>query len=195
MGVRPSVKHIVGVKGLSEEEKEGFMNMYKEFYEEPIADSLLPVLGDDEYEKEFVATIVADQTVGDILQLSEYKSSEFIGLKPIYHLQEAALYDHQVIWSMVEAGILDMSTGLIQVPYEDLSAYLNTSHKENLATLGLQQAIALHRYEGEWGRKYKHSDLNTYDADLALAKAYLESILGFQLTKDQIQRYVLIEWG
>ena len=195
MGVRPGVKHIIGVKGLSDKEKEGFMKMYNDFYEEPIADSLLPVLGDDEYEKEFVGRIVDDKMVGDILQLSEYKSLEFIGMKPIYHLNESSLYDNNVIWSMVEAGILDMTARLVQVPYEDLSAYLNTSHKENMATLGLQQAIALHRYEGDWGRKYKHSDLNYYDADLALAKTYLEKLTGVTFKKEQIQRYVLIEWG
>lgn len=195
MGVRPSVKHIIGVKGLSEEEKEGFMKMYEEFYEEPIADSLLPVVGDDQYEKEFVEKIVGDKMVGDILELSEYSSLEFIGMKPIYHLQESSLYDNNVIWSMVEAGILDMTARLVQVPYEDLSAYLNTSHEENRATLGLQQSIALHRYEGEWGRKYKHSDLNYYDDDLALAKAYLEKLTGVTFKKEQIQRYVLIEWG
>lgn len=195
MGVRPSIKHIVGVKGLNEQEKEGFMKMYEEFYEEPIADSLLPLLADDEYEREFVERIVGDKMVGDILELSEYSSLEFIGMKPIYHLQEASLYDHQVIWSMVEAGILDMTPRLVQVPYVDLSAHLNKSHKENRETLGLQQSIALHRYEGEWGRQYKHSDLNVYDADLALTKAYLEKLMGITLEKEQIQRYVLIEWG
>lgn len=195
MSVRPSIKHIIGVEGLTEEEMAGFVKMYEDFYEEPIADSLLPVLGDDEYEKDFVKEIVADKVVGEILELSRSKERSYIGMKPIYHLAESELSDHTVLWSMIEAGVLDVSFQLIQVPYIDLSANLKKSHQENLEEVGLQRAIELYRYDGEWGRKYKHSELNYFDADLGLAKAYFESLLGFSLKKEQIQRYVLMEWG
>lgn len=194
MGVRPGIKHLIGVQGLGRETKAKMMEWLEENFDESIGDSLFPLFVDNIHEQDFVRKITGDLTVGEVFEVARNESIDFIGIKPVYHLQEAQLYDHKVIWTMVETGMLDMTSRLIRVPYEDLSEHLKKSKDEIRAELSFKDAIALQRYEGEWGRKYKHSNMDYYDADLALAQAYLATVTGIEITKEQIQRYLLIEW-
>lgn len=194
MGVRPSIKHIIGIEGLSKEVKVNFDELYEKFYEDSIAERILPLVNDEDEEEEFVAEIIGQKMVGDVLVNSRYEDLNFVGILPIYHLAEAELYNHQLIWSMIEAGLIEMKPTLTKIPYEDVSGYLEKSYEETKRDLGLSKAVELKRYQGQWGRRYKHNTIEAYDADLTLAQAFFAS-LGIHVEKDQIQRYIFMEWA
>lgn len=194
MGIRPSIKHMIGIEGLSKEEKVNFEELYAKFYEDSIAEKMLPLVSDEDDEKEFVAEIIGEKMVGDVLVNSRYEDLNFVGILPIYHLAEAELYHHQLIWSMIEAGLIEMKPTLTKIPYEDVSGYLEKSYEETKRDLGLSKAVELKRYQGQWGRRYKHNTIEAYDADLTLAQAFFAS-LGIQVEKDRIQRYIFMEWA
>lgn len=194
MGIRPSIKQVIGIEGLSKDEKANFEELYAKFYEDSIAEKILPLVSDEDDEKEFVGEIIGEKMVGDILVNSRYEDLNFVGIVPIYHLAEAELYNHQLIWSMIEAGLIEMKPTLTRIPFEDVSGYLEKSYEETKRDLGLSKAVELKRYQGQWGRRYKHNSIEAYDADLTLAQAFFES-LGIQVKKDQIQRYIFMEWA
>jgi hypothetical protein len=194
MGIRPSIKHVIGIEGLSKEEKANFEELYAKFYEDSIAEKILPLVSDEDDEKEFVAEIIGEKMVGDVLVNSRYEDLNFVGIVPIYHLAEAELYNHQLVWSMIEAGLIEMKPTLTRIPFEDVSGYLEKSYEETKRDLGLSKAVELKRYQGQWGRRYKHNSIEAYDADLTLAEAFFAS-LGIQVEKDRIQRYIFIEWA
>jgi hypothetical protein len=194
MGIRPSIKHVIGIEGLSKEEKANFEELYAKFYEDSIAEKILPFVSDEDDEKEFVAEIIGEKMVGDVLVNSRYEDLNFVGIVPIYHLAEAELYNHQLVWSMIEAGLIEMKPTLTRIPFEDVSGYLEKSYEETKRDLGLSKAVELKRYQGQWGRRYKHNSIEAYDADLTLAQSFFAS-LGIQVEKDQIQRYIFMEWA
>lgn len=194
MGVRPSIKHIIGIEGLSKEVKVNFDELYEKFYEDSIAERILPLVNDEDEEEEFVSEIIGQKMVGDVLVNSRYEDLNFVGILPIYHIAEAELYNHQLIWSMIEAGLIEMKPTLTKIPYEDVSGYLEKSYEETKRDLGLSKAVELKRYQGQWGRRYKHNTIEAYDADLTLAQAFFAS-LGIHVEKDQIQRYIFMEWA
>jgi hypothetical protein len=194
MSVRPSIKHIIGIEGLSEDERWKFEELHEISFDDSLAERILPLIRDEDDEKEFVAEIIGDTILGEVLVVSQYDYLNFIGIQPIYHLAEAELDNHQLIWSMVEAGLIDMNPSLTKIPYEDVSGYLEKRYEETKRDLGLSKAVELKRYQGQWGRRYKHNTIESYDADLTLAKAFFAS-LGIHVEKDQIQRYIFMEWA
>ena len=191
MGVRPNLCHIIGIQ-----QKEAYKKV-KEYYNEHWADdlyeltkSLWEVIEEDQ---DFIREITSGLMLQDILYIPRSPSLEIIGILPVYHHQEARLYNHDLLWTMVEAKALGEEPKVVRIPYEDLSDCIGMDIKEIRNKHGLFVARDFQYYRGDWGRKYAHQRLETYDEDFGFAQVFLQSI-GFTFEKEELNRYLVFEW-
>lgn len=176
MSVRPTLKHIIGTT-LNEKEKK-LVRAYSNEHE------------DDDL-KDLLSHEFAEGKVHDLLVIPERESGIF-GVKPCFHADEALLHDHQAIWSLIEVGIFDSTGFEKKIPYDDYSAFIGASI-EVIKTLPLSVRQEIRYYDGNWGRKYKHSPLYYFDEELDIALELFQK-MGVKVERKQLDRYIVLEW-
>lgn len=85
---------------------------------------------------------------------------------------KSVLYDHKVLYAMSQAGLFPRHKKIIEIPYEESNPTIS---------------------EGKWGRKYEHCNVKEYDSDFEFAFWYFKE-LGFSVEREQLQRYLVMEW-
>lgn len=85
---------------------------------------------------------------------------------------KSVLYNHNVLYAMSQAGLFPRHKKIIEIPYEESNPTIS---------------------EGKWGRKYEHCNVEEYDSDFEFAFWYFKE-LGFSVEREQIQRYLVMEW-
>ncbi|WP_442637841.1 hypothetical protein [Rossellomorea marisflavi] len=189
MSVRPTLLNIIGAEVTKED-----MQRFKEFGMEQGEELVADLLKDSSLlspSRDFPVLPSCLQMEWEDIAIHQERAG-IIGFKPAYHLDEASLHDHQLIWSLIEAGILSGEGFHQKIPYEDYSGFIGAP-KEELMNLPLSARMQMRNYEGEWGRRYKHSPINYFDEEMDIALELFKRI-GIELNRSHIQRYVVLEW-
>lgn len=190
MSVRPTLTNIIGVN-LTQKDMKRFKEMIQEYGDMTIAELLknAPVLS---REKEFPIPL---DTLGMTLEEVAFskENETVVGFTPLYHLEKATLHDNQLVWSLLEAGLLPKDGFVQTIPYDDYHYAIGVPMRE-LLTLSSSMRMELKHYEGNWARKYSYSPLHYFDEEFDLAYALFEKI-GIAVKPEEIQRYVIMYWG
>lgn len=190
MSIRPSLFNIIGAE-LSKEEAKLFEEFICDYGEMTVAELLKddPVLSQ---EIDFPIPLDSlDVALEDIASYDE--GNTVVGFYPVHHEEEARLHDHQLIWSLIESGILSGEAFEQKIPYQDYSASIGAG-VEDLVHLPLSVRMEMRHYSGKWARKYKHSPLYYFDEELDISMALFHR-MGIKLKPDLLQRFIVLEWG
>lgn len=195
MGVRPSITHIIGTRFEDKDNLQTLRNFYNEYYEENFFDTVKHLFNEiGEEDMEFAKSMLGDKMVGDLIYLPNSSLINVFGLIPPYHYHEAKLYNHDLIWSMIQAQMIEDKPKESLIPYNDYSDSIGLEPKEIVARYGLNLSQELIQYKGKWGRKYQHSPIYLYDMDFDFTLAFLKHI-GYSVEAKDLQRYTVFEWA
>lgn len=190
MSVRPTLENVIGMLATSEQKK-----VFKEFYEEHAFDSIAELLKDDPLLSQDVEfPILLNELTMNLEDV--YHSEEggsVIGFRPLYHEEDAFLHDHPLVWSLLEAGLLPREGMEQKIPYVDYKHAIGAPIEE-LLKLPLSIRMEMKHYEGNWARKYAHSNLNYFDEELDLSLALFKR-MGIELEPNQLERWITLYWG
>lgn len=190
MSVRPTLENVIGILATAEQKQQ-----LKDFYEEHAFESIADLLKDDpllSQDVEFpISLSELSMTLEEVCHDEEFGS--VMGFRPFYHEEESFLHDHQLVWSLLEAGLLPREGMEQKIPYVDYQHAIGAPVEE-LLTLPLSIRMEMKHYEGKWARKYAHSNLNYFDEELDLSLALFKR-MGIELEPNQLERWVILSWG
>jgi len=194
LGVRPSITHIIGISGLAkqsfQQEIDVFMN---EKYEEDFLDVSKNVWNSIEYGDEIVDDYKKSSTF-DVFYHFDSRLDLF-GMLPVFHFNESHLYNHSLIWCLLESGMLKSEPKSVALPYDDMSEFKAKELsvlKENIKDRQLLRELQI--YDGNWARKYPGYNLDYFDDDFDFALKMFHE-LGIMIKHSDLNRYLVFEWS
>lgn len=195
LGVRPSISHVIGISGLA---KAAFQSEIDHFLNEKHEEDFLVVSKNVWNQIEYGDEIKEDYknvSTFDVVSSFESSSIDVFGMFPVFHLNESHLYNHSLLWCMLEAGVLKDETKTVKLPYQDVSEFVRKDHsilRQNFRDRNLARELEF--YDGKWARKYPNESLSFYDEDLDFALKFFHEI-GVMVKPDDLDRYFIFEWA
>lgn len=197
MGVRPKVYHMIGINtDLLPNSLEIFKDFYNKHHEDDFVDiarTLLYKIDEKDFIDEYIDKELHKFYTFDILHEFN-REQRVIGILPVFHLSESSLYAHDLLYSMIEANLIEDKPTAIKIPYRDLSPYIGLNveelRKSDLEILKRREVLY---YNGSWGREYPNHSIDWYDDDLEFAYLYFKN-MGIDLEQKDLDRYIVFEW-
>lgn len=190
MSVRPTLENVIGMLATAEQKK-----VFKEFYEEHAFDSIAELLKDDPLLSQDVEFPILLHELSMTLEevCHDEELGNVIGFRPFYQADDSFLHDHPLVWSLLESGLLPREGMEQKIPYVDYKHAIGAPIEE-LLKLPLSIRMEMKHYEGNWARKYAHSNLNYFDEELDLSLALFKR-MGIELEPNQLERWITLYWG
>lgn len=194
MGVRPDIFHCIGIELPGMEDwyhkfevefgAEGFWEFTKDIWQEIEKEQCFL----DKLEKQF-KNVELVELMGGFFR----HDSNLITLKPPFQFRESSLYNHSLIWAMIEGAMIQTDNRAMRIPYDNWEVYRDKDLWESAKSIGLMEARDFKNYMGSWFRKYPHSPLDYFDSDLDFANLFFKK-LGIDFDKSKLDRFVIFEW-
>lgn len=195
LSVRPSISHVIGLSGKAREtfaaEIDQFVGHY---YEEDFLTIAQSIFEEVDYADEVIEDFQKAMVL-DVLGTYSSSTTELFGMLPLFHFHESHLFNHPLVWGLLEANMLDESKRIVKIPYSDLSDCIGKEYDTLKTVIKNRQLLReVECYQGNWARKYDHYPLTHFDDDFDFAYRLFHAI-GIPVQKSDLDRYMVFEWS
>lgn len=199
MGVRPNLYVLIGVDVNNVQKGEEWVQDFQRKHDEDDFLSIVkPALLSCELDPSIASDVmdtIKDRTFNQMFHVLKREGQCIAGVLPIIQSDESQLYDHDLVYALLEAGILKDEVTTISLPFKDYELYIGKTKEEMKdSKLTLHEKRELLQYSGKWGRKYTYHSLDWLDEELELAYTFFVQS-GLTIQRKDIQRYVVFEWN
>mgnify|MGYP007039430572 CR=1 FL=1 len=203
MGTRPSLYQLIGVQKSElsnfEEWKETVYTQYAEInymaFTEELYEQTYPV----EVLRKRQTEPLKDLLIHQCIKLPEDERITVFGMLPATKLKQSELYAKELVYTMIEAGMLPEHPHVTKLPYRDVRSLIGKTEMEiaeatDYELVSKEEVEDVQRYNGVWARKYPNQTLQHFDRDLEFAYQ-LFTKLGIPVSRQAIDRYLIVDYA
>jgi hypothetical protein len=192
MSVRPNLTQVIGCSVNKKENYQTWINDFNcNLWTEEFITYTMDIWKSLEKSQEFLNSYLKKFVHTELGQVASGYDDIF-GISPVMHFDDSELYGHDLLYAMVEAGVIDKKFS-IKIPYKDFSQCMGKSVEENAESMGFIEARVFEDYRGDWARQYANHQMYYFDFDFNFAYALLNKF-GFSVEKKDLDRYLIFSW-
>lgn len=193
--MKPTLTHFIGISGetknkYSKEIEKFLSNYYEEDLISVSKEAILNSIYSEElksyFNKKFVYDVISDYNTSSI---------NLFGMRPPFHLNESHLYNHEMIWCLLETEMLSPQIKALKIPYENFNKFIG--EKSEVLNKEIEDKNVIRQlkcYDGIWARQYANFSLYHFDADFDFILDFF-NVNGIPIEKNELDRYIVFEWA